>query len=195
MTNQKNPPPLFDRATSGIWDCGLRIAKGERRKAEGGRQSSEPESAIPNPQSQIRNPRGFTLLEIMVALAVLATGIVSVLELFGGSLRLGGKASQRTQAVIYAQNVMERVLAQERLEDGQESGEFPGGYRWEARVQEIQPPEEEGKRLQSNRQQATDFFHLKEIEVGVFWSEGVGQQSYLLHSLRTQADQPEQPSQ
>jgi hypothetical protein len=86
------------------------------------------------------------------------------------------------------------VLAKERLEDGENSGEFPGGYRWQARVQEVHPPEEDTKRLQSNRQQATDFFHLKEIEVGVFWSEGVGQQSYLLRSLRTQTDQPEPQS-
>lgn len=146
------------------------------------------------PDSGLRTPRGFTLLEIMVALAILATGIVTVLELFGGSLRLGSKASQRTQAVIYAQNVMDRVLAKERLEDGEDSGEFPGGYRWQARVQEVHPPEEDTKRLQPNRQQATDFFHLKEIEVGVFWSEGVGQQSYLLRSLRTQTDQPEPQS-
>jgi type IV pilus modification protein PilV len=143
------------------------------------------------PNSELRTPHGFTLLEIMVALAILATGIVAVLELFGGSLRLGSKASQRTQAVIYAQNVMDRVLAKERLEDGENSGEFPGGYRWQARIQEVHPPEEDTKRLQSNRQQATDFFHLKEIEVGVFWSEGVGQQSYLLRSLRAQTDQPE----
>ena len=151
-------------------------------------------SELRTPNSELRTPRGFTLLEIMVALAILATGIVTVLELFGGSLRLGGKASHRTQAVIYAQNVMDRVLAKERLEDGEDSGEFPGGYRWQARVQEVHPPEEEAKRLQSNRQQATDFFHLKDIEVGVFWSEGVGQQSYLLRSLRTQTDQPQQQS-
>jgi general secretion pathway protein I len=147
--------------------------------------------ALRTPHSTLHTARGFTLLEIMVALAILATGIVTVLELFGGSLRLGGKASQRTQAVIYAQNVMERVLATERLEDGQNSGEFPGGYRWEARVQEVQLPEDDNKRL-SNREQATDFFHLKEIQVGVFWSEGVGQQSYLLRSMRAQADQPDQ---
>jgi type II secretion system protein I len=173
MMTQENMQPLVARFASWRWTLGLR---------------SRP------PISTLRTPRGFTLLEIMVALAILATGIVTVLELFGGSLRLGGKASRRTQAVIYAQNVMERVLAKERLEDGQESGEFPDGYRWQARVQEVHPPEEGSKRLQSNREQATDFFHLKDIEVGVFWSEGVGQQSYLLRSLHTQTNQPEQQS-
>lgn len=130
----------------------------------------------------------------MVALAILATGVVMVLELFGSSLRLGSRASQRTQAVIYAQNVMDRVLARERLEDGEDSGKFPGGYSWWARVQEVHPPDEDAKRLQSNSQQATDFFHLKEIEVGVFWSEGLGEQSYSLRSLRTQTAQAQPQS-
>ena len=181
MTNKDNTQHLASRSS-----------EFQRQQAEGSRQQVRAELRTPN--SELRTPNGFTLLEIMVALAILATGIVSVLELFGSSLRLGGKASQRTQAVIYAQNVMERVLAKEHLEDGQESGEFPNGYRWEARVQEIHPPEDGRKRLQDNREQATDFFHLKEISVGVFWSEGVGQQSYLLRSLRTQADQPLQQS-
>jgi len=141
------------------------------------------------PNSELRTAQGFTLLEIMVALAILATGIVSVLELFGGSLRLSSKSSQRTQAVIYAQNVMDRILAKERLEDGADSGELPGGYQWQARVQEVHPPDEDTKRLQPNSQNATDLFHLKEIEVGVFWSEGLGQQSYILRSLRTQPEQ------
>jgi general secretion pathway protein I len=139
--------------------------------------------------STLRTARGFTLLEIMVALAILATGIATVLEAFGSSLRLGSKASQKTQAVIYAQNVMERALAKERLEDGEDSGEFPGGYHWRARIQEVRPPEEDPKRMQSNAQQATDFFHLKEIEVVVLWSEGLGRQSSELRSLRTQTEQ------
>src|SRR5881628_3380779 len=68
---------------------------------------------------------GFTLLEVMVALAVLAIGIVTALELFAGSLRLGTKASHHTQAAIYAQNVMDRLFAQSTLDDGEESGDIP----------------------------------------------------------------------
>jgi len=147
-------------------------------------------SRLRTPHSKSRTPNGFTLLEVMVALAVLAVGIVSVLEVFGGSLRLDVKASRRTQAIIYAQNVMDRVLAQPTLQDGEEAGEFPGGYSWRAQVQEIHPDEDRA-RLQPNRQSATDFFHLKEIQVGVYWREGAGQQSFVLHSLRTLSDQPQ----
>ena len=76
---------------------------------------------------------GFTLLEVMVALAVLAVGIVTALELFAGSLRLGTKASHHTQAAIYAQNVMDRLFAQSTLDDGERAETYPvdmsGGHR------------------------------------------------------------------
>jgi hypothetical protein len=127
----------------------------------------------------------------MVALAILGLGIVTVLELFAGSLRLGAKASSHTQATIYAQNVMDRVFAQSTLKDGEEGGELPGGYVWRARVQEIRP-DEDRTRLQPDRQNATDFFHLKDIEVQVSWSEGAGQQTLVLRSLRTLTEQPNQ---
>ncbi len=134
---------------------------------------------------------GFTLLEVMVALAILGIGIVTVLELFAGSLRLGVKASRYTQATIYAQNVMSRLFVQDALDDGEESGELPGGYAWRARVQEIHP-DENRSRLQPNRQSPTDLFHLKEIEVSVRWSEGNGGQNLVLRSLRTLTEQPVQ---
>ena len=133
--------------------------------------------------------RGFTLLEVMVALAILGLGIVTVLELFSGSLRLGVKASRHTQAAIYAQNVMSRFFSQSELADGEENGELPGGYAWRARVQEV-PPDEEQSRFQRDRGNSTDVLHLKEIEVSVTWREESGEKSLVLHSLRTLTEQP-----
>ncbi len=137
---------------------------------------------------------GFTLLEVMVALAVLAVGIAAVLELFGGGLRLMTKSSRRTQAVVYAQNVMDRLLAQSTLDDGDDGGRFPGGFSWRARVNEIRP-DDDASALQQKSQNQTEFFRLKQINVEVYWSEGVGEQSYALRSLRTITDQPQPQAQ
>ncbi|MGE0683814.1 MAG: prepilin-type N-terminal cleavage/methylation domain-containing protein [Candidatus Binatia bacterium] len=134
-------------------------------------------------------PAGFTLLEIMVALAILSLGIVTVLELFSGSLHIGVKASRHTQAAIYAQNIMDRVFAQTTIEDGEERGEFPDGYTWIARVQEIRP-DDDGSRLQPDQPNQLDFFHLKEIEVRIIWDENGGAKTFVVRSLRTQAEQP-----
>ena len=163
------------------------------KRREGARdQLSERYRVVPRQTTSFRSAypamAGFTLLEVMVALSVLAVGIVTVLELFGGSLRLTGKASRRTQAVIYAQSVMEQLISQEQLEDGEERGEFPDGFVWIAHVQEIHPDDEQD-RLQPNRQGTTDIFHIKEIVVGVYWSEGQGEQAFMLRSLRTISDQ------
>jgi hypothetical protein len=125
----------------------------------------------------------------MVALAILGIGIVTVLELFAGNLRLGVKATRYTLAAIYAQNVMNRLFTQTFLDDREESGELPGGYAWRARVQEIHPDEEQS-RLRSNLQNQAEVFHLKEIEVSVRWSEGSGEQSLVVRSLRMLTEQP-----
>jgi general secretion pathway protein I len=132
---------------------------------------------------------GFTLLEIMVALAILSLGIVTVLELFSGSLHVGVKASRHTQAALYAQNIMDRVFAQTTIEDGEERGEFPDGYTWIARVQESRP-DDDGSRLQPDQPNQLDFFHLKEIEVQISWDENGGAKTFVVRSLRTQTEQP-----
>jgi general secretion pathway protein I len=137
---------------------------------------------------------GFTLLEVMVALVVLALGIAAVLELFGGGLRLTTKSSRRTQAVVYAQNVMDRLLAQSTLEDGDDGGQFPGGFSWRAQVYEIRP-DDDASPLQQKSQNQSEFFRLKQLNVEVYWSEGVGEQSYALRSLRTITDQPQPQAQ
>lgn len=124
-----------------------------------------------------------------MALAILALGMVTVLELFAGSLRIGVKASRHTQAALYAQNVMDRVFAQSTLEDGETSGEFPGGYAWRARIQEVHLDNAQS-RLPPNRMNQTDLFHLKEIEVQLRWTEDGGVKSFVIKSLRTQAEQP-----
>ena len=136
---------------------------------------------------------GFTLLEIMVALSIMAVGLVAVLELFAGSLRLTGKASHRTQAVIHAQNVMDGLFAQSFLEDGEEDGELPDGFFWRAYVQEIFPDETEigGVGIEDPAQdRQTTSFHLKEITVSIGWEEGERHRSFDLRSLRVLYDAP-----
>ena len=51
--------------------------------------------------------RGFTLIEIMVAMAILGIGLVVIVELFGGGLRLGRTSAEYTQAVSYARMKLE----------------------------------------------------------------------------------------
>ena len=134
--------------------------------------------------------KGFSLLEVIIALSILAVGLVALLELFAGSLRLTGKATQRTLAVIHAQNVMDSFFAQEFLEDGEDGGKLSDGYFWQVNVQEIFLDEEgEGSEAASPVNRHTDL-HLMEIEVRISWEEAEKQRSFVLRSMRALPDDP-----
>jgi general secretion pathway protein I len=75
---------------------------------------------------------GFTLLEVLVALVVLATTVVAVLQLFGGGLRLARTAGDHTDAALLASAKLAE-LEPGPLTEGAVDG-VEGPYRWVRRV-------------------------------------------------------------
>src|SRR5262245_10588774 len=75
---------------------------------------------------------GFTLLEVLVALVVLATTVVAVLQLFGGGLRLARNAGDHAEAALLA-NAKLAALDPGPLTEGSTEG-TEGPYRWTRRV-------------------------------------------------------------
>jgi general secretion pathway protein I len=80
----------------------------------------------------IRSARGFTLIEVLVALLVLSIAAVAVLQLFGGGLRLARASGDHLDAVLLAEARMAEVAGQS-LEEGVTEG-TEGAYRWARRV-------------------------------------------------------------
>jgi prepilin-type N-terminal cleavage/methylation domain-containing protein len=81
-----------------------------------------------------RRPRdeGFTLLEVLVALVVLSTTVVAVLQLFGGGLRLARAAGDHADAALIASAKLadlEPGILAEGVTEGTD-----GPYRWTRRV-------------------------------------------------------------
>lgn len=76
--------------------------------------------------------QGFTLLEVLVALVVLATTVVAVLQLFGGGLRLARAAGDHTDAALLASAKL-ADLEPGPLTEGATEG-TDGPYRWTRRV-------------------------------------------------------------
>jgi len=83
-----------------------------------------------------RNP-GFTLIEVVVALAILGIGLVVIIELFGGGLRLGRVSQEYTKASGYARMKMEEINLASALEEGIQKGEFDGQFRWQVEVKKV----------------------------------------------------------
>jgi type IV pilus assembly protein PilV len=56
-------------------------------------------------------PRGFTLVELLIALLVLSIGMLGIATLFAESLQAGRSAQLRTQAVSIAADLADRIRA------------------------------------------------------------------------------------
>ncbi|HEY3379698.1 MAG TPA: prepilin-type N-terminal cleavage/methylation domain-containing protein [Armatimonadota bacterium] len=86
-----------------------------------------------------RYRRGMTLLEVIVAMALLAIGITGVLGAISSCLRNTDAAASYSRAALLAQQVATELDRNETLDTGQQSGTFDelaSSYRWEADVTE-----------------------------------------------------------
>jgi prepilin-type N-terminal cleavage/methylation domain-containing protein len=61
---------------------------------------------------------GFTLLEVVVAMAIVGLGVVTLLEIFSLGLRLGARSSFDTESMAYGRLVMDEVLARRDIDAG-----------------------------------------------------------------------------
>jgi type II secretion system protein I len=81
--------------------------------------------------------RGFTLLEVLVALTIVSLAIVTLMQLSSQGLRLLRLADDHQQAVLVADRVARGVdVPREGSDAGQE-----GPFRWERRVALVPVPE------------------------------------------------------
>ena len=89
-----------------------------------------------------RQSQGFTLLEIAVALAVLGIGVVTVMQIFQGALRLQNKSAQQNRVVLVARQVLDEILSEpmDRLRpalsaDEVDHGQITPGVRCERHLE------------------------------------------------------------
>jgi type II secretion system protein I len=120
--------------------------------------------------------RGFTLLEVLVALTILGVAVVALMQLSSQGLRLLHLSDDYQQAVIVADRV---ARATDALAEGVDASQ-EGRFQWERRVALVPVPEEltpgAGPQLR-----------LYAVSVGVRWGRD---RTLELASLRAVAESP-----
>jgi len=119
--------------------------------------------------------RGFTLLEVLVALAVFSISLVVVMEVFSANLRNLFVAENQVYAATRAEYLMREVLSSERLTEGPITGTTDDGYRYEILVTKIF----------QERYRPTSI-DLLQITLKLSWVEGSRRRSVDLISYRMQ---------
>jgi type II secretion system protein I len=77
-----------------------------------------------------RRSLGFTLIEVVVAIAIFAVCIGPILAAFGGAERRIGQVRRHERALLVAQSMIARVRATEDFSERVKMGNDAGGLRW-----------------------------------------------------------------
>ena len=139
--------------------------------------------------------RGFTLLEIMVAVSILAISMLVILDFHGGSMLTSRRAEEVTQATMLARMKIREIQLDIEKEIGK--GGFPSedktmegsfdepfeNYKWSARITKVEipvPPQPEGEDGEAGLDIMLKVFQMisekiadsaREIRLEVKWDE------------------------
>jgi general secretion pathway protein I len=107
---------------------------------------------------------GFTLLEVMVAMAIIAIALTAVLGSQSQGVSLANEAKFNTTAPLLAQCKMAEIEAADPDDLADDSGDFGEdfpGYTWQLTVKDVvlEAPENVSERL-------------RQCNLGVYWGEG-----------------------
>jgi prepilin-type N-terminal cleavage/methylation domain-containing protein len=126
---------------------------------------------------------GFTLIEVVIALAILGFALVALLQLSSQSLRLVKTSGDYQQAMLLADRLATTTQATDETADGGEEGPF----RWERRISLVPLPEELQPKETIPGKEPPKLFV---VTVGVRWGQN---QLLELATLRTPTTAPVVP--
>ena len=91
----------------------------------------------------MRSRRAFTLMEVLLALALFSIAILGIVEGIAVQVRTERLAVETTRAVMLAQNIIEEIRYTGDLTVQSRSGEFTGediGFAWQYEMKESDVP-------------------------------------------------------
>jgi general secretion pathway protein I len=129
----------------------------------------------------LKHNRGFTLLEVLVATAIMGVAVAGLLNTITGAAHNAARLTEYDRAVLLAQSKMDELLAEPKLaRNAPMAGEFDavrtGGVpcSWRA---EIQP-------FETTPGAGAGMWVVDRIELEIFWTEGGVKHSFSLEGFR-----------
>jgi general secretion pathway protein I len=137
----------------------------------------------------MRDARGFTLLEVMIAVAVMAVAFPILLGLRNTDLAMWGKARELTTATLLAQEKLFETELMGLPPIGEQAGGFadrPPGFPLSAEVTDRAPGYKWKRTVVT-----TPFDTVREVRIQVSWPRGTGEESVEVTSYVIQEQIPQ----
>ncbi len=131
----------------------------------------------PVPRDAEAPARGFTLLEIVVALSIAGLALVGLFRAGSGGVLAVDAAGQVNEAIERAQSHLAAVGRISAITPGETEGDDGGGYRWRVDARPLAA-------WQVGSAAAARALTLFEVELTISWKAGGGRRSVVLSSLR-----------
>lgn len=145
-----------------------------RRPATSSGRSAHFHASARGPVSR-STQHGFSLIEVIAALLLLAITFTALMKVAGGAIGLTQRAAQRSEAAMWAHSLLDSAFVMEPVRAGTRSGKFDKQFRWQLQVT---PWNAGGKPVQNASLQ------LYQLDLDVLWKGGGHDYSAHFRTLR-----------
>jgi prepilin-type N-terminal cleavage/methylation domain-containing protein len=152
-------------ASHNPWSCWLRRVATLRRRFRRNRDESGTAPA---------REAGFTVVEVIVALAIFSAGVGVLFDMISTGLRRTSGAERTVEAGSLTQSLLAEIGTEYPVVAGEHAGEFGGGYHWHLKMQAAGGAKEQDERPVG----------LYEVSADLEWEEGTQRRSFRVNTLR-----------
>lgn len=104
--------------------------------------------------------QGFSLLEVIAALLLLAITFTALMKVAGGAIGLTQRAAERSEAAMWARSMLDSAFVLEPIQAGTQTGRFNPTFRWQLHVTRWDP---------SGKPRPDQPLQMYRLDLSVFW--------------------------
>ncbi|HEY0197489.1 MAG TPA: prepilin-type N-terminal cleavage/methylation domain-containing protein [Rhodanobacter sp.] len=125
-----------------------------------------------------RQQHGFSLIEMIAAIMLLAIAFTVLMKVAGASTGLSQNAATHSEAAMWARSKLDSAFVGQALKPGHSSGQFNARFRWQL---DVTPWQDAGPA------NADATLHLYQLDLDVLWGPASHPQSAHFRTLRLSA--------
>jgi len=135
----------------------------------------------------MREEKGFTFLEIMVAVAILSIALVAALRTQSQSILIANESITNTNLLLLAKEKMAEIELDGFPEIGESEGTFEKHpeFHWKVEVKEaninIEPDNKESDKTDR-------VYKLRQVILTISWKEGSRERNYIIQTMISNKD-------